>query len=112
MYFGLDTDDDGNLVNSQTWGFQPYAQELRTGIKHVVGDMRSSLSYWNQSLIFSSRPSLNQAFIRSDSHLSSYNRPFAVSSADAYPLIVDFGGVIEAYRPLIKNGTPGLVDHN
>ena len=51
VYFGVDTDDDGNLINSQTWGFQPYAQELRTGIKHVCGDMRDSLSYWNQALI-------------------------------------------------------------
>lgn len=112
VFFGVDTDSSGNLINGQTWGFQPYAQELRTGIKHVVGDMRDSLSYWNQSLIMSSRPSLNEAFIEAHNHRASYNRPFAVSSADAYPMIVDFGGVIEAYRPLIKNGTPGLVDHN
>lgn len=112
VYFGVDTDADGNLLNGQTWGFQPYAQELRTGIKHVVGDMRDSLSYWNQALIFSSRPSLNQAFINASSHAASYNRPFAVNSPSAYPMIVDFGGVIEAYRPLVKNGTPGLVDHN
>lgn len=112
VYFGLDTDNDGNLINSQTWGFQPYAQELRTGVKHVVGDMRDSLSYWNQALIFSSRPSLNQAFIRADYHTASYNRPFAVNNSNAYPMIVDFGGIIEAYRPLVKNGTPGLVDHN
>lgn len=112
IYFGVDTDSDGNLVNSQTWGFQPYAQELRTGIKHVCGDMRDSLSYWNQALIFSSRPSLNNSFISAENHTASYNRPFAVSSAGAYPMIVDFGGYIEAYRPLVKNGTPGLTDHN
>lgn len=112
VYFGVDADADGNLVNGSTWGFQPYAQELRTGIKHVCGDMRDSLSYWNQALIFSSRPSLNNSFISAYSHRASYNRPFAVSDANAHPMIVDFGGTIEAYRPLIKNGTPGLVDHN
>ena len=112
VYFNVDTDANGNLLNGQTWGFQPYAQELRTGIKHVCGEMRDSLSYWNQALIFSSRPSLNNTFLDSSTHLASYNRPFAISSPTASPLIVDFGGVIEAYRPLVKNGTPGLVDHN
>lgn len=112
VYFDVDTDNDGNLINSKTWGFQPYAQELRSGIKHIAGDMRSSLSAWNQALIFSSRPELNNAFISASSHTASYNRPFVVSSAGAYPMLVDFGGTIEAYRPLVKNGTPGLVDHN
>ena len=112
VYFGVDTDSSGNLKNDETWGFQPYAQELRTGIKHVVGDMRDSLSYWNQALIFSNRPSLNFSFINSHNHAASYNRPFAVSSPTAYPMVIDFGGTIEAYRPLVKNGTPGLIDHN
>lgn len=112
VFFGNDTDSNGNLINGQTWGFQPYAQELRTGVKHVCGDMRDSLSYWNQAIIMSSRPSLNNAFINANNHVASFNRPFAVNGTDAYPLIVDFGGMIEAYRPLVKNGTPGLVDHN
>lgn len=112
VFFGTDVDSNGDLVNGKTWGFQPYAQELRTGIKHVVGDMRDSLSYWNQALIMTNRPSLNIAFMNAKNHTASYNRPFAVSGSSAYPLIVDFGGVIEAYRPLVKNGTPGLADHN
>lgn len=112
VYFGIDTDSDGNLKNSATWGFQPYAQELRTGIKHVCGDMRDSLSAWNQALIFSSRPELNSAFVSAVSHRASFNRPFVVNNPNAYPMLVDFGGIIEAYRPLVKNGTPGLVDHN
>lgn len=112
VFFGVDTDVSGNLVNSATWGFQPYAQELRTGTKHVYGEMRDTLSYWTQALIFSSRPSLNNAFVSAATHLTSYNRPFAVNSNEAYPMVVDFGGIIEAYRPLVKNGTPGLVDHN
>ena len=112
VYFDIDTDSNGILINGQTWGFQPYAQELRTGIKHVAGNMRGSLSYWNQALIMNSRPSLNFAFIAASSHNASFNRPFAVNGANAFPLIVDFGGVIEAYRPLVRNGTPGLVDHN
>lgn len=112
IYFDVDTDSDGNLKNDETFGFQPYAQELRRGIKHVNGDMRDSLSFWNQALIFSSRPSLNQALIKSTSHLANYNRPFTVASAEAYPMVIDFGGMIEAYRPLVKDGTPGLIDHN
>lgn len=112
VYFDVDTNTDGELVNGETWGFQPYAQELRTGIKHVCGEMRSSLSFWNQSLILSQRPQLNNAFINAYNHTASFNRPFAVNGSNAVPMIVDFGGIIEAYRPLVKNGTPGLVDHN
>ena len=112
IYFDVDTDTDGNLKNDETFGFQPYGQELRRGIKHVNGDMRDSLSFWNQALIFSERPSLNQALIRSTSHLANYNRPFSVSGSNAYPMVIDFGGIIEAYRPLVKDGTPGLFDHN
>ena len=112
VYYAFDTDADGNLVNDQTWGFQPYAEELRKGIKHVAGEMRDSLSYWNQALIFGSRPSLNNAFISASSHISSYNRPFNVVDNTVSPMVVDFGGLIEAYRPLVKNGTPGLADHN
>lgn len=112
IYFGVDTDSDGNLKNSETWGFQPYAQELRTGVKHVHGEMRDTLSYWNQALIFSERPSLNRIFLASVNHIASYNRPFAVTDSSVSPMVVDFGGLIEAYRPLVKEGLPGLVDHN
>lgn len=112
IYFGIDTNDSGQLKNSETWGFQPYAQELRTGVKHVHGDMRDSLSYWNQALIFSERPSLNEAFLFAPNHVASYNRPFAVTDSSVSPMVVDFGGTIEAYRPLVKDGVPGLVDHN
>ena len=112
IYFGVDTDSSGNLKNDETWGFQPMYQELRKGVKHLCGDMRDSLSYWNQALIPGSRPSLNNSFISGQNHTSEFNRPFAVSNQNAYPMVIDFGGVIEAYRPLVKSGTPGLIDHN
>lgn len=112
IYFDVDTDESGKLVNSETWGFQPYAQELRTGIKHVHGEMRDTLSYWNQALIFSERPSLNFSFVNAKNHIASYNRPFAVTDPDVSPMVVDFGGLIEAYRPLVKEGVSGYVDHN
>ena len=112
VYYDFSLDADGNLINDQTWGFQPYAQELRQGVKHVVGEMRDTLSYWNQSIIMSERPALNEAFLNAANHVASYNRPFAVSGTSALPMIVDFGGIIEAYRPLVKDGIPGLVDHN
>lgn len=112
VYYDFSTDDNGNLLNDKTWGFQPYAQELRTGIKHVAGEMRDTLAFWNQALIFPSRPALNETFIKSTTHLASYNRPFNVVDNTVSPMVVDFGGLIEAYRPMVKDGTPGLVDHN
>lgn len=112
IYFDIDTDSNGKLKNDETWGFQPMYQELRKGVKHLCGDMRGNLSYWNQALIPGSRPSLNNSFISGKNHTEEFNRPFNVSGSEAYPMVIDFGGVIEAYRPLVKNGTPGLIDHN
>lgn len=98
--------------NDDTFGFRAYAQELRMGRSEAVADMRDTLAYWNQAIEFSSRPNLNDAFIKASSHRASYNKPFQVSGVDAYPMIIDFNAHCDVYRPMVKNGTPGLIDHN
>ena len=97
--------------NDDTFGFQAYANELRSSQNIVVGDMRDTLSYWNQAITFASRPNLNHAFIYSNTYRAVFNKCFAVSSADAYPIIVDFQNYIDVYRPMVRYGTPGLIDH-
>lgn len=106
----VDTDSTGVLDNDRTWGFQAYANELRTGKTMVVGNMRDTLDYWNQALKFSARPALNWSFMIGTTHTASWNRPFEVIE-NTQPIIADVYNFCEAHRPMVRYGTPGLVDH-
>lgn len=97
--------------NDDTFGFQAIYNELRSSRDLVVGDMRDTLSYWNQAITFSERPNLNDSFIDSESYLSSFNKPFNVNGTDARPIIVDLYNLCDVYRPMVRYGTPGLIDH-
>lgn len=103
------SESDGK--NDDTFGFQAYGNELRSSHDETVGDLRDSLKYWVQSLSFTSRPNLNDAFIKGSSHFASFNRPFAVSDVTARPCIVQFANNLDVYRPMVRYATPGLVDH-
>ena len=109
------TTSDDYDENEETFGFQAYANELRTSQNLTVGDMRDSLSYWSQSLHFSSRPELNAALIESENHRAAFNAPFAVRDDEhpesVWPIIVEFANYFDVYRPMVRYGTPGLVDH-
>lgn len=95
--------------NDETFGFQAYAQELRTGRKMVVGDMADTLAYWTQTIDFSARPNLNSSFLTGWNHLASVHKPFAVT--DGNPIIIQFSARSDVYRPMVRYSTPGLVDH-
>lgn len=97
--------------NDDTFGFQAIYNELRSSRDMVVGDMRDTLSYWNQAITFSERPNLNDSFIDSESYLTSFNKPFNVNGTDARPIIVDLYNLCDVYRPMVRYGTPGLIDH-
>ena len=97
--------------NDNTFGYQAYANELRSSTDKTVGDLRDSLAYWTQSISFNSRPNLNNAFVDSDSYLANFNQNFAVSGVNAYPCIVQFRNNLDVYRPMVRYATPGLVDH-
>lgn len=103
IFLGTDSQND------DTFGFQAYAQELRMGRKMVVGDMRSSLAYWTQTTDFGYRPSLNSAFLNGWSYRAAHHKPFAVVGGN--PIILQFEAVSDVYRPMVRYGTPGLVDH-
>lgn len=96
--------------NDAVFGYQAIYNELRTSRDLVVGDMRDTLSYWTQAIKFNSRPNLNYAFIKAESYISNFHEPFTVQNG-ALPMIVDFGNILDVYRPMVKYGTPGLVDH-
>lgn len=98
-------------LNDDTFGFQAYANELRSSRDVIVGDMRDSLSYWNQAITFNSRPNLNAALINSANHRAEFNKCFVGNSITDRNIIVDFYNDLDVYRPMVKYATPGLVDH-
>lgn len=98
--------------NADTFGFQGYFNELRTSRNIVSGDLIDTLSYWTQSLNFTSRPNLNSSLISSDAYdnANGFRRPFAVPSE--LPMIIDCRNLLDVYRPMVRNPVPGLIDHN
>lgn len=102
---------DGSSNDDATFGFQLMYQELRTGKTSIVGDMRDTLKFWHQGIEFPSRPNLNSAFINGSNYDASWNRIFEVVDKKSYPIIADFGFKCVVHRPIVRYGTPGLVDH-
>lgn len=96
--------------NDDTFGFQGMYNELRSKKNIVTADLRDTLKYWTQAIEFASRPNLNQSFVSAESYADSFKRPFAVSGAD--PIILHVENYVDAYRPMIREAIPGLVDHN
>lgn len=107
VFYGNDANNDS------VFGFQAYANELRSGKQKIVGDMRGTLSYWQQGIEFALRPSLNNVFISAFRKRASYRKPYVVQtlSNETNPLIVDCFFTSDVYRPMARYGTPGLVDH-
>lgn len=97
--------------NDATFGFQGMYNELRSKRNIVTSELRDNLKYWTQAIEFASRPNLNSHFVKADSYLSSFKRPFSIQSG-ANPIILHVENYVDAYRPMVRNPVPGLVDHN
>lgn len=93
-------------TNRGIFGYQGHYDELRTKRDMVCADMRDTFAYWHLGRIFSAAPALNSAFVVSDPS----KRIFA-DQADP-GLMVNFGNIIRAARPLPIESDPGLVDHH
>lgn len=100
--------------NDETFGFQGMYNELRSGKERFFGEMLNTQAQWNQAIKFSSRPSLNGAFINGTNYASSWLRPFGLNaeSETTKPVIVDLYFTNSPYRPMVKNPVPGLIDHD
>jgi len=93
-------------TNRGIFGYQGHYDELRTKRDMVCSDMRDTFSYWHLGRIFGAAPALNSTFVVSDPS----KRIFA-DQADP-GLMVNFGNIIRAARPLPIESDPGLVDHH
>nr|WCD56432.1 MAG: major capsid protein [Microviridae sp.] len=102
--------DNSDGKNDETFGFQAIYNELRSSQDKISGELRGNLNTWTQAITFASRPNLNESFIQALSYESDFMRPFAVQSG-SNPIIVDLFNNLDVYRPMVKYGTPGLIDH-
>lgn len=98
---------DGVEANNQViFGYQGRYDEMRVKRNMVCGLMRTTFDYWHMGRVFSAAPELNQEFVT----CTPTKRIFAVQ--DEPGLIVNFGNIIKAIRPLPIQSEPGLIDHN
>ena len=94
--------------NLDIFGYQGRYDEMRTKNSMIVSQMRGTFDYWHMGRQFdvASPPVLNAAFIECVPRKDI----FAVPSEPG--LIINFGNVIKAFRPLPYMAVPGLIDHN
>lgn len=94
--------------NAGIFGYQGRYDEMRVKQNLVCGNMRSTFDYWHMAREFdpASPPALNQAFIECVPRKDI----FAVPAEPG--MIVQFGNIIKAIRPLPIMSQPGLIDHN
>ncbi len=101
----------GNASDNDIFGYQSCYSELRYMPSFNCSDMRDTFSYWHLGRIFSSAPSLNAGFLTTNPAYSGGIRKDIFAVQNEPGLIVNFGNVIKAVRPLPVYGTPGFIDH-
>lgn len=94
--------------NTGLFGYQGRYDEMRIKHNMVCGQLRSTYDYWHLGRQFdtASPPTLNSSFIQCVPRKDI----FAVPAEPG--LIVSYGNIIKAYRPLPLSAEPGLIDHN
>lgn len=101
---------DGTSGDQDTFGYQEYGYELRYPKNMVTGEMRSNYatSRDNKHLAydFSSRPTLSDAFIQSNTPIS---RNITVSAATADPIEINMLTLGRMVRTLPMYSIPGLM---
>lgn len=100
---------DGDSSHNQTiFGYQGRYDEMRIKPNLVCSEMRDTFDYWHLGRKFApgSEPTLNDDFVECIPD----KRIYAVETDPG--LIVSFGNIIKAFRPMPIQSEPGLVDHN
>jgi len=94
--------------NTGIFGYQGRYDELRTKQNQICGEMRTTYDYWHLGRQFNPAlpPALNGTFITCDPRKDI----FAVPTEPG--LIVSFGNIIKAFRPVPLSAEPGLIDHH
>lgn len=91
--------------NNTVFGFCGAYDEMRVKQDMVCGNFRDTYDYWHIGRQFGSQPALNSSFITCTPRKDC----FAVQNEDC--LLVQFGNLITALRPMPIIAEPGLIDH-
>lgn len=91
--------------NLGIFGYQGRYDEMRYKPNMVCGKMRDDFDFWHLGRVFGSAPALNSTFLQCIPD----KRIFAAESEPG--LIVSFGNLIKAIRPIPIVSQPGLIDH-
>nr|WNN13264.1 MAG: major capsid protein [Microvirus sp.] len=105
--FANGNDEHDNSI----FGYQSCYAEMRYMPSFNCADMRDTFSYWHLGRIFSSDPSLNAGFLTTNPSYSGGIRKDIFADTKSKGLLVQFGNVVKAIRPLPVYGTPGFIDH-
>lgn len=92
--------------NKTIFGYQGRYDEMRVKRSRVAGLMRTTLDYWHLGRQFVAAPELNENFLKC------VPRKDIFAVQDEPGLIVNFGNIIKAIRPMPISAEPGLIDHN
>lgn len=98
---------DDAVHNVAIWGYQGRYDELRIRSSVTVAGMRSLFDYWHMGRKFdpATPPVLDASFVECVPD----KRVFAVQDEDT--LVINFGNVVRAVRPLPNIAEPGWIDH-
>ncbi len=97
--------------DNSIFGYQGCYSEMRYMPSINCSDMRDTFKYWHLGRIFTSDPSLNAGFLTTNPKFSGGIRKDIFAVQDTPGLLVQFGNVVKAIRPLPVYGTPGFIDH-
>lgn len=97
--------------DNSIFGYQSCYAEMRYMPSFNCADMRDTFKYWHLGRIFSADPSLNAGFLTTNPSYSGGIRKDIFADNKSKGLLVQFGNVVKAIRPLPVYGTPGFIDH-
>lgn len=101
-----------NSNNTGTFGYQSRYADMKSSVgSEIHGEFRTSLAYWHNARIFTSRPSLNNNFVNfgNDAGANGMNRVFAVTSNTlASHFYCHLFNHVKIVRKFSKYGTPGI----
>lgn len=97
--------------DNSIFGYQSCYSEMRYMPSINCSDMRDTFKYWHLGRIFTSDPSLNAGFLTTNPNYSGGIRKDIFADNADNGLLVQFGNVVKAIRPLPVYGTPGFIDH-
>ena len=96
--------------NQSLFGFQGRYNEMRFKSNQVCGQMRTIYDYWHLSRQFDATSSAT-APVLNDEFIKCVPRKDVFAAPSEPAMIISFGNLLKAIRPIPVQSEPGLIDH-